>query len=648
MKLANLYCLLYLFILAGNFRLGFCQNQNTLQPLPNWVNQIRNRSLIQHFNPSVAYSEAGKQSPLENYIPPRTLAGTARVQVIHASPDTNLGSADPRRNKAVKIRVGSSEISLKYRTATPFIDINVSDTITVIAPDNSVLTAIPPNTLEENKAYVVVAHGMKTPGAITNPDGKDISFKVTAFEWDTTAEASGSRLKFLNCVPDLPAITYGQFRSTGADFTRDGLQYGDTSAFTGLPVGTGTEPIRVALDITHKSNIDSIINQTIIDIPASMAGQSYFGFIVGLEKHFANVPGDAPYAFLVRKNGQVDTLQPHAYVQFMNNSPDPALNTGEFYIGGGVNSPLFNNLRFEYRAATIFVPIELGISDNGLTAPLFFRRTATNATAAVNVPFNTRKDAFVCAQGMVDPNDYAPNPDGQDIFATLFVTNNIRPASARIGESYNDELEVRFLHGVSDAGRVALNVDGSDLAPGVRFNQMTLQYATFPLTTTEIIVTNGGTVNLFKHATNFEAVTDPTNRRAFMLATGYLNPQANRNGHKYALLVTYSGSLNDPQSIFATVDSFPVVENYTGISTKKLSNELQISYGPNPVTDYLTIESNASISGTYELVDIAGKIVATGKVENNTVIPVHQLPKGMYVLKVQANNQAFTAKISLQ
>ncbi len=63
---------------------------------------------------------------------------------------------------------------------------------------------------------------------------------------------------------------------------------------------------------------------------------------------------------------------------------------------------------------------------------------------------------------------------------------------------------------------------------------------------------------------------------------------------------------------------------------------------PNPTSDYvmLKISDHALDNLSYHLIDINGKAISNGRIINgDTQINMHQLAIGMYLLKVNQNNQ---------
>jgi len=60
---------------------------------------------------------------------------------------------------------------------------------------------------------------------------------------------------------------------------------------------------------------------------------------------------------------------------------------------------------------------------------------------------------------------------------------------------------------------------------------------------------------------------------------------------------------------------------------------------PNPANNTITIQSNTEGDHTYEFKKLLGKVIKVGKVNNNnSVVDITSLPKGVYLLSVKQLN----------
>lgn len=81
------------------------------------------------------------------------------------------------------------------------------------------------------------------------------------------------------------------------------------------------------------------------------------------------------------------------------------------------------------------------------------------------------------------------------------------------------------------------------------------------------------------------------------------------------------------------------IEEIPNLGTQDLwTNSINIY--PNPVSDYLTIETNETILA-YEIYHLNGQLVQKGK---DKKVNVHSLSKGNYILKVKTDQQVFNKK----
>ena len=86
--------------------------------------------------------------------------------------------------------------------------------------------------------------------------------------------------------------------------------------------------------------------------------------------------------------------------------------------------------------------------------------------------------------------------------------------------------------------------------------------------------------------------------------------------------------------------------NTNVIAETKLGNETAVFnaiLSPNPTTDYLKIEMADKRDANYTIVNVIGQKVLNGKV-NHSTINVSNLENGMYILKINDGQRAFTKK----
>lgn len=129
------------------------------------------------------------------------LEGTARLQVIHNSPDPAALSVDVWVNGAVALA------DFGFRSATPFVWVPTELDVQVSAPGSTVdllSTAVDDLALAEDTFYIVAAQGVITPGNFTaSPDAPDISLAIDRLDGvETTATVGDVAFNLFHGSPD--------------------------------------------------------------------------------------------------------------------------------------------------------------------------------------------------------------------------------------------------------------------------------------------------------------------------------------------------------------------------------------------------------------------------------------------------------------
>lgn len=70
------------------------------------------------------------------------------------------------------------------------------------------------------------------------------------------------------------------------------------------------------------------------------------------------------------------------------------------------------------------------------------------------------------------------------------------------------------------------------------------------------------------------------------------------------------------------------------LNTEKISNHFGISFYPNPINDFITIE-NSPLNSSLDIYSLQGKIIKRTKIEDsNTIINLSSLTKGIYFIRL--------------
>lgn len=154
---------------------------------------------------------------------------TARVQLIHNSPDPVVGEVDIYIDGILEID------DFKFRTATPFMDVTAGTAITVsIAPANStsVADAIINQdfTLTQNITYVVVADGVLSPGYSPL---RPLALNISMNGREASSSTSTTDILVHHGSTDAPTVDLVE-TGVGAGTVVDNISYGEFAGYLEL------------------------------------------------------------------------------------------------------------------------------------------------------------------------------------------------------------------------------------------------------------------------------------------------------------------------------------------------------------------------------------------------------------------------------
>lgn len=76
-------------------------------------------------------------------------------------------------------------------------------------------------------------------------------------------------------------------------------------------------------------------------------------------------------------------------------------------------------------------------------------------------------------------------------------------------------------------------------------------------------------------------------------------------------------------------------------------NTIQVDMYPNPAVNELRIKADADMEFDVKLIDISGQVVKTGNLSNSTVLNIADMPRGVYIVKLQDKNSDYTETLRL-
>ena len=211
-----------------------------------------------------------------------------------------------------------------------------------------------------------------------------------------------------------------------------------------------------------------------------------------------------------------------ARLQVIHNSADPGAVSVDIYLNGTL---LLDN--FGFRDATPYIDAPAGTPINiGVAGP--------NSTSAADTIKNftvtlTENETYVAiANGVLNPNSFAANPDGRSTAFTLFIKAMARETGT------SSDVDFFVLHGSTDAPTVdVLARRVATLVDNAAYGDIT-DYITVPAASYILDVTPGNDNSTI--VASFEAdLSGLGGGAAVVFASGFLTPGNNQNGPAFGI-----------------------------------------------------------------------------------------------------------------
>jgi len=446
-------------------------------------------------------------------------AQIARLQVIHNAADPVADSVD--------VYVNGTRLldNFRFRTATPFINVPAGVPVNIgVAPgnSNSVQDTIKNFRVSfvQNRKYVAIANGvLSTTDFAPNPNGRNITF--TLFASDNMREIGSSRrmvdLNAFHGATDAPTVDI-LVRGQNTPLINNAT-YGDFSGYKSV------YPSSYVLDVTPGNDNRTIVASFRADLTGLRGGAAVV-FASGFLNPATNRNGRPFGLFAALPNGTVVELPKItiARLQVIHNAADPAADSVDVYVNG---TRLLDN--FKFRRATPFIDVPAGVPVNiGVAGPnsISVQDTIKNFVFT----FTGAKTYVAVANGVLNPSQFASNPNGRSIAFTLFAKDGIRERGV-----------VRFLtdlivvHGSTDAPTVDVKVRGLNFLPLV--NNLTYgdfsHYLSVPPIRYTLNITPGNSNTVV--ASFVADLRGLGGAAAVVFASGFLDPSRNQNGPAFGL-----------------------------------------------------------------------------------------------------------------
>ena len=553
-------------------------------------------------------------------------AQTARLQVIHNAADPGAASVD------IYLDGGLLLDNFDFRDATPYIDAPAGTPINIgVAGPNSISAADTIKnftvTLTANETYVAVANGVLDPNSFAvNPDGRSTAFtlfvKAMARENGTSSDVD---FFVLHGSTDAPTVDVLARRVATLV---DDAAYGDITNYITVP------PASYILDVTPGNDNSTIVASFEADL-SGLGGGAAVVFASGFLDPSTNQNGEAFGIFAALPTGDVVAFPSVelARLQVIHNAADIAADPVDIYLDGAL---LLDD--FAFRAATPFIDAPAGVEFNIGVAP--GNSGSVNDTLK-NFPatLENGKTYVAIANGVLDPNSYAANPDGRSTAFTLLVKDMARESGL------GSDVDFFVLHGATDAPTVDVIARGvATLVDDAAYSDIT-NYISVPAGNYTLDLTLAdGTTLVQSYWADLRTLGGGS---AVVFASGFLDPSANQNGEAFGLFFVLADG---------TVGEFPEgvasVENISGVTPSNYSLEQNYPNPFNPSTTInFTIPNSEFVS--LKIYNILGSEVATLVNENLAAgayrfnFDAANLASGIYLYELNAGNFREIKKMNL-
>ncbi len=554
---------------------------------------------------------------------PAVVSAQARLQVIHNSADAAASVVDVWLNDQLLID------DFAFRTASPFIDAPAGvDFDVVIQPANSTDTtnALARFTynLADGETYVLVANGIVVPTGYNPATPFDIY--VYGMGRETATMPENSDVLVFHGSTDAPTVDIVEV-GVGAGLLVDNLSYSDFAGYLELPTADYVLAVR---------DESGTVTVATYDAPLATLGLQGAAMTIvasGFLDPSMNNNGEAFGLFVALPSGgalvELPLHTPMARLQVIHNSADTAASVVDVWL----NDQLLID-DFAFRTASPFIDAPAGVDFDVVIQPANSTDT-TNALARFTYNLADGGKYILVANGMVSGSGYAPVKPF-DIYVY---------ASAREEATQSTNTDVLVFHGSTDApvidvievlsgaGTIVDNLGYSEFAGYLELPTANYQLNITDETGTTVVATfNAPLADL---GLDGQALT--------LVASGFLDPAKNSNGAEFGLF-----------AVLPEGGNFVTLGNTTNVEYNILSSGSLVGY-PNPAKDNVNIKFSLNDPGEVYLSihNIAGQMiyqenmVGVSSGTHNKLVPLNNLPSGLYFVSLVAGNTIQTTKLQV-
>ena len=445
------------------------------------------------------------------------LAQTARVQVIHNSPDLAAQQVDIYINGVLELD------NFAFRTASPFLTLPAHTSITIdVAPSNSTSVSqtlsTTTTTLTAGETYIIVANGIISPtGYSVAPN---FALNIYTGGREGTPVLTNTDVLVVHGSPDAPIVDVVE-SGVGLGTFVDNLAYGTFTNYYELPTAnyvldvkdqTGTTTVArysaPLSDLFLQSDAITVVASGFLD-PTNNSDGPAFGLWVAKATGGALIP--------------LPLFNPTAKVQVIHNSPDAIASEVDVYING-VKS--IDN--FAFRTATPFLDLPAQTSISIDIAPANSTSVAESIYNLTTTLDNT-KTYIIVANGIVSATGYSVAPNfALNVFENgRQFSNDINLVDVLVNHGSPDAPTVDVVETAVPAGTIVNDISYSQFQGYLSLPEVDFTLDIRDATGATTVATYLAPFNTFNYAG--AAIT--------VVASGFLNPAVNSDGPAFGLWV---------------------------------------------------------------------------------------------------------------
>jgi hypothetical protein len=214
-----------------------------------------------------------------------------------------------------------------------------------------------------------------------------------------------------------------------------------------------------------------------------------------------------------------------AKLQVIHNAADPAAETVDIYVG---TTKALDD--FKFRTASPFVDLPAGVPLTIGVAPSS-SMSASDAIATFTVTLEVNGTYLGVANGVLSADKFAANPGGTPIGFTIVAIDK-----ARTKAETTTGVDIKVFHGATDVGAVDIYAGENKLLSKVGYG-VSSDYLTVPAASYVIGVAPTGAQPIARFTAD---VTKIGGQAITVLASGFLDPAANKNGAAFGLFAVTS------------------------------------------------------------------------------------------------------------